>query len=153
MTQRVTTTDDQLQVYRQRDLASAIVHVPKAVGLTLSDSTVFEDREWMEATLEDGTVGYVLGPTARSHTTLGGSLSAAEEVLKEIETEEPKPPRSSGISPREETLLGILICAIGIPIMMAAKGGLGARVEGTAWAALLYGAYRLIQGVVRWIQE
>jgi len=153
MTQRVTTTDDRLQVYRQRDLASTIVHVPKGVGLKLSDSSVFEEREWMEATLEDGTVGYILGPAARGHTTLGGSLSAAEEVLKEIETEERKPPRSSGISPREETLMGVLICAIGIVIMMAAKGGLGPRVAGTAWAALLYGAYRLIQGVVRWVQE
>ncbi len=125
MIQRVTTTDGQLQVYRQRDLASAIAHVPKGVGLRLSDSTVFEEREWMEATLEDGTVGYVLGPAARSHTTLGGSLTTAEEVLKEIETEEPKPPRSNRISPREETLMGVLICAIGIAIMVAANSGLG----------------------------
>ena len=52
MIQRVTTTDGQLQVYRQRDLASTIVHVPKGVGVKLGDSSVVEEREWMESEIQ-----------------------------------------------------------------------------------------------------
>ena len=75
------TTDDTLQVYAGRDLSSGIIaRLPKSREIQLSAGEVFERREWMEATLSDGTVGYTLGPSARGHTTLGATPSASTHV-------------------------------------------------------------------------
>jgi len=74
MPQPVITTDDMLQVYQDRDLDSTVIaHLAKGVEIQLDAATVHEGRQWMAATLEDGSVGYVLGPSAHGHTTLGES--------------------------------------------------------------------------------
>jgi hypothetical protein len=74
--QKVTTTDDTLRIYRDRDLNSSVIApVAKGVAVQLEAATIYEGREWMRATLEDGTVGYVLGSSARGHTTLDGRSS------------------------------------------------------------------------------
>lgn len=74
MLQKVTTTDDMLRVYQDRDLSSTvIVQASKGLDIRLGAATVHEGREWIEATVEDGSAGYILGPSARSHTTMGGT--------------------------------------------------------------------------------
>jgi hypothetical protein len=71
MPQKITTTDDALQFYQDRDLSSAVIaRVPTGLDIQVGAATVREGREWLEATLEDGKAGYILGPSARSHTTL-----------------------------------------------------------------------------------
>jgi hypothetical protein len=71
MRKNVTTTDAMLVIYQDRDLSSSVVvQVSKDVEIQLGYPVIHDGREWMEATLKDGTVGYVLGPNARSHTTL-----------------------------------------------------------------------------------
>jgi hypothetical protein len=70
----VTVTEDSLPVYQDRDLSSAVIaQVPNGHGIT-TRLDVAKDRigrEWLEATLADGTIGYILGTSARGHTTLG----------------------------------------------------------------------------------
>lgn len=79
MPQKVTTTDNTLLVYRDRDLSSSVIaQIPKDHELQLGRAEEFEGREWMKATLEDGSDGYVLGPSVRGHTTLGGTISLEE---------------------------------------------------------------------------
>src|SRR5689334_14985202 len=69
MSQRVTAIDDALQIYSDRDLNSTVIaHVHKGVEIQLGSITSFEGRQWIEANMED-KVGYVLGPSARGHTT------------------------------------------------------------------------------------
>jgi hypothetical protein len=83
---KVTTTDGMLQVYRDRDLSSSIVAtLPRGVDIQLGDKTLYEGREWMEATLEDGSVGHVLAPSARSHTTFDPIPAVEVPVSKENE--------------------------------------------------------------------
>jgi hypothetical protein len=71
----VTVTEESLPVYQERDLISTVVaHVPRGHGINTRLDVVAKDRigrEWMEATLADGTIGYILGTSARGHTTLG----------------------------------------------------------------------------------
>lgn len=79
MLRKVTATDDTVQIYQCRDLDSSVIaHVPQGHQIQLGTAEVFEGREWVEAILEDGTVGYILGPTARGHTTFGVTLSLAK---------------------------------------------------------------------------
>lgn len=128
MPQRVVTTDDNLQLHEERDLNSAAINLKKGVELQLDAATVFEGREWMEATFKDG-VGYVLGPAARGHTTLMGDTTPAEVVL-------PQPSRSSARASDglfSEGFFGLLN-----------KGPIGWIIFGLA-AGLLYGAYQSLQ--------
>jgi hypothetical protein len=70
--QNVIVLDDDLVVYENRDLGSAVVARSfNGMQLVLDTPTIHEGREWMEATMADGRVGYVLGPVARGHTTTG----------------------------------------------------------------------------------
>lgn len=70
----VTTLDDTLQVYREPDLTSAvIVQLQKGTQIDLGAAAIHEGREWITATLNGETAGYVLGPSARGHTTLGAT--------------------------------------------------------------------------------
>ena len=77
---KVMTTDDVLVVYQNRSLGSAPIQVPKGAEIRLGPSVVHEGREWMDTTLPDGTTGFVLGPTARGHTTLGDALDIFPET-------------------------------------------------------------------------
>jgi len=76
MKQTVTTTDDSVEIYEARDLNSRVVaRVSKDGSIQLgATEVVVEGRLWMEAALEDGRAGYVLGPTVRGHTTFGAPL-------------------------------------------------------------------------------
>jgi hypothetical protein len=72
MGQMVTTTGDELRIYRARDLtASLIAQVPKGHDVELGVAEVVERGEWIEANFEGHGMGYVLGPNARGNTTLG----------------------------------------------------------------------------------
>jgi hypothetical protein len=73
MTQIVKTTDDALQIYQDRDFGSPVVaNLQKDVEIQLGAQSIHEGRQWIEASLTGGGVsGYVLGPSARGHTTLG----------------------------------------------------------------------------------
>jgi hypothetical protein len=78
----VTTTDDKLQLYQDRDLCSLILRkIGKGVVVQLGAKSEFEGREWLEAVVER-QAGYVLGPSARSFTTLeDASRPAMPKVL------------------------------------------------------------------------
>jgi hypothetical protein len=66
---RLRTLDDALQVYQSCDFNSPVVaQLPRGAEIQLGAASEFEGREWLEATLLDGSTGYVLGPSARSHT-------------------------------------------------------------------------------------
>jgi Zn-dependent protease with chaperone function len=66
---RLRTLDDTLRVFQDRNFNSTVVaQLPKGADIQLGAASEFEGREWLEAKLADGTTGYVLGPTARSHT-------------------------------------------------------------------------------------
>src|SRR5580658_8339143 len=70
MPQRVTTTDDLLQAYRYRDLTSGVLcQFSKGLEVSLGAVTIHDGHQWIEVALHDGTVGFVLGPSARGHTT------------------------------------------------------------------------------------
>ncbi len=67
---RVRTLDDAIQVFQDRDFDSAVIsRVRQGVELQLGATSQVFRREWVEATLPDGICGFVLGATARSHTT------------------------------------------------------------------------------------
>ena len=84
MPRKVTTTDDTLQIYQDRDLGSnVVVRVPKGTDIQIGAVTFHEGREWMEATLGDRSAGYVLGPSARGHTTLMPTAATKTHTLRE----------------------------------------------------------------------
>jgi hypothetical protein len=63
MLEKVTATapDDSIEVFRDRDLASAVVRLLcTGHGIELGAAAVHEGREWIER----GYLGFVLGPTA-----------------------------------------------------------------------------------------
>jgi hypothetical protein len=79
---KVSTIDDLLQVYQNSDLSSeTIAQLAKGVELQLDESIMQEGRQWMKAQLQDGRVGFVLGPSARSHTTLGCAAGSEPREL------------------------------------------------------------------------
>jgi hypothetical protein len=83
----VTTTDDSLVVYQTRDLTSTlIVQLPKGHNFGVGAAEEHGGREWMQATLVDGRIGYVLGPSARSHTTLGSMYRRCVQCGNEIKS-------------------------------------------------------------------
>lgn len=77
MLQKVTATDDLLEVYQDRDLGSRVIaQLTKGLEIQLGEASVHEGREWIEVTLQNGSAGFVLGPGARGHTTLGQTQHA-----------------------------------------------------------------------------
>src|SRR5258707_7068820 len=71
--EKITTIDEALQVYSDRDLNSAVVaQLSKGVEIHLGSSTIFEGRQWIEATVEGANSGFLLYSSACGHTTLGG---------------------------------------------------------------------------------
>jgi hypothetical protein len=78
--QRITTTDDTLRVYRERGLNSPVLaELAKGVEIEVDVAAEFEGREWMKATLKDGTFGFVLASSVRGHTTIGIEWAALAE--------------------------------------------------------------------------
>jgi hypothetical protein len=76
-----------LAVYGARDLNSTVIcHVPAGSKISLGEAEEFESREWMEATLDDGSAGYILGASARGHTTLD---AASKSLALESEPKVP----------------------------------------------------------------
>ena len=66
---KVRTLDDTLRVFQDRDLNSPVIgHSPEGVEIQLGAVSEIEGREWAEATLPDGTSGYLVSASARSHT-------------------------------------------------------------------------------------
>ena len=75
---RVSTVNDTLLLYQACDLGSNVItKLAKGSRMELSTAEEVGGREWMQAILEDGTVGYVLAPSARSHTTLATTSSSS----------------------------------------------------------------------------
>ena len=82
--QTVTTTDGTLEVYGACDLSSAVLaRLAKNVEIQIGPPVVIQGREWMQATLADGNLGYVLAPSARGHTTLQESRVSLVEHLQQ----------------------------------------------------------------------
>src|SRR5256885_1054684 len=53
-----------------------------AATIAARTTTVCEGREWLQATLPDGTVGYVLGPSVRGHTTFLANVGISTRIEK-----------------------------------------------------------------------
>jgi hypothetical protein len=69
---KVRTLDDALRVFQDHDLTSPVIgQLPKDVEIQLGGVLEIEGREWVEATLSDGTTGYLVSASARSHTEIG----------------------------------------------------------------------------------
>jgi hypothetical protein len=67
----VNTIDDFLQILADRDVNSEVLaSLPKGAAVELGEASQFDGREWMQATVKEGTSGFVLAPSARGHTTL-----------------------------------------------------------------------------------
>lgn len=69
--QRIRTLDDSLRVFQNHDLNSDVIRqIPQGLEIQLGAATEIDGREWIEANLPDGAVGYVLGSSVRSHTAV-----------------------------------------------------------------------------------
>jgi len=80
---RARTIDGAVRVFQDRDLNSAMKsEVPQGVVLHLGVASEVGGREWVEATLPDGTSGYVLGANVRSHTTTADSGGDDDSMLE-----------------------------------------------------------------------
>src|SRR5262249_40670446 len=80
-----------------RDLSSSVIAtLPKGSSIQLGALEESGGQEWIEATLEEGRIGYVLGPSALGHTTPGATLSPISSIGK-------LPPRAlSSAEPKDE---------------------------------------------------
>jgi hypothetical protein len=110
---RVKTEDDALRVYEACDFNSGVkAEVPRGAEILLGRTLENDGREWIEATLPEGTSGWVLGPSMRSHTTPVSSVagnkptqastdgSASVETVFAVPAHLPKPQTSSVASVR-----------------------------------------------------
>lgn len=67
---KVRTTDNALRVFEACDVNSAVrSQLPIEAEIQLGTASEIGGREWIEATLPNGTSGYVVGASLRSHTT------------------------------------------------------------------------------------
>jgi hypothetical protein len=105
MPKTVTSTDDGLQIFAARDLDSNVLaRIPKDVEVELGDTSIVEGREWFQATLKDGTSGFVLAPSARGRTSLASERSALagiadnERKQKPMEAPQPSPSEELGLN-------------------------------------------------------
>jgi hypothetical protein len=68
---RVQTFDNTLRIFEDSDFQSAVKsEVPYGTVLQLGATTEIAGREWIEVTLPDGTAGYVLASSVRSHAII-----------------------------------------------------------------------------------
>lgn len=77
LTQRlITTLDGGLTAFRSRDLSSELADpIQSGVKIQLGAVSMVEGREWVEATLPNGEICYMIGASLRSH-----AIPAEEEV-------------------------------------------------------------------------
>ena len=69
---KVRTLDDGLRVFQDHDLNSPVIgQLPKDVEIQLGGVFEIEGREWVEASLLDGTTGYLVCASARNHAEIG----------------------------------------------------------------------------------
>lgn len=76
---RIRTTDNAVRILQAHDLNSTVVaELPGGTEVQLGAASEIDGREWLEATLQDGSSGYVLGPIARGHSlTIAAQSSSA----------------------------------------------------------------------------
>jgi tetratricopeptide (TPR) repeat protein len=79
--QRFKTFDDSLQIFERRDLSSAIA-APPAGGTEVQTGELSEISgcEWLEATLPDGSVGFILVSNARGASEMPSKAAEPEVV-------------------------------------------------------------------------
>jgi len=78
---KLQTLDDALRVFEDRDLNSAVrSQLPRGAEIQLGAASEVDGREWIEAALQDGITGYVLGASARSHAMAVDSAAQDIEV-------------------------------------------------------------------------
>jgi hypothetical protein len=66
---KVRTLDDTLRAFQDRDLNSPVIgQLPAGVEIQLGAVSEIEGREWVEATLPDGTAGFLVSASDRRHT-------------------------------------------------------------------------------------
>ena len=127
----VTALDDSVQIFADRNLTSNIVaSLPKGTEVELGDTSAVDGREWIKATLKNGILGFVLGPSARGHTTL-----AAERTLfadREVSSPESKlpPPHDGTMTPtqrrmaRHVKVLAYIALGVGLIFLFGAVAAL-----------------------------
>jgi hypothetical protein len=68
---KVQTFDNALRIFEDPDFQSAVkFEVPYGAVLQLGATTEIAGRKWIEAILPDGTAGYVLASSVRSHAII-----------------------------------------------------------------------------------
>jgi len=97
--QVVNTIDDFLQILADRDVNSEVLaSLPKGAAVELGEASQLGGREWMQATVKEGTSGFVLAPSARGHTTLASErLVPAGIALTDKRARENRPDPLAGV--------------------------------------------------------
>ena len=156
MLQKVTTTDDMLQVYQDRDVSSrVIVQARRGAEIHLGAATVHEGREWMEAIIEDN-VGYVLGPSARGHTTLGPTVTVVpSEIVQLAEALRPPLPAPQPNKIEVPVAVGILlgVVLLGLRFVLQEDLRQAPIAEFFGKAMLIYGATLIGGGLFVFLAE
>lgn len=68
---KVRTLDDSLRLFQRCDLKSPVIGcIPKGAELQLGAVSEIEGREWVEVAIPDGSHGYLVSASVRSHTEL-----------------------------------------------------------------------------------
>lgn len=81
---KVRTLDGALRVFEDRDFNSAVRSVlPYGAEIQLGATSEVDGREWIEAALPDGTSGYVLGSSTRSHATPVSAVGQKASFLEQ----------------------------------------------------------------------
>jgi hypothetical protein len=138
----VTTTDDTLQIFAARDLDSNVLtRVPKAVEVVLGDAMTVEGREWIQATLKDGTSGFVLAPSARGHTSLASERSVLAGIALTDNERQQKPAGPSGVG-------GWLILPILSLLVQPLLITFGVALHGEIWANPWFLTFAAAAGIV-----
>ncbi len=142
MPKTVTTTDDTLQVFAARDLESnMLVRIPTGAEVELGETGTVEGREWIQATLKDGTSGFVLAPSARGHTTLASERSVLVGIALTDNQRQHKPSGLSGVG-------GWLIVPILSLLVQPLLISYGVALHGEIWANSWFLAFAAAAGMV-----
>ena len=114
----VRTTDDALHMVRSWDPGSVPCRLGGGVEIRLGAVSEIEGSEWVEATLPDGTTGYILGTALRGHTDI------QETALQE----RPRAPAGSATTPPNSragfaagwvlVVLGVVLGSLSAPAML-----------------------------------
>src|ERR1051326_6078576 len=143
--------DDVLQVFKSRDLKSDVLSQPgKDTVIQLGVVSDVDGREWIEATLPDGTFGFVLGPSVRSQANSPAeSLAGSAQVSGEVDFVCPK-----CNVPQSKTGWADLRCSANHKLMHNATSlRYRAGHEGGAfcWGGFFFAGVGVAAGVLVWI--